>query len=111
MSVAGQKGDMIGINCAGPYLLHMYVCYASQDQKKKSESQGILVLQVAENGTAPLASFPMKASDKTMCMGLHSIVYLRASEQVSLNLYIFDDFKMKNLTVGLSLLLPGECDF
>lgn len=109
MSVAGPKGDMICVNCTGPYLLHMYVCHISLAQRN-SESRGTLELQAAGNGTAPLASFLMKASHLT-CTGLHSIVYLRAREQVSLNLYIFDDFKMKNLTVGLSLLLPGECEF
>lgn len=106
MSVVGQTGDRIRIECTGPYLLHMDVCHRSMDHRR---SRGTLELRLAEGGTAPLASFPMHASSNQTCTRLHAIIYLRQSEQVSLSLYVFDEFKMKNLTVGLSLLLPGEC--
>lgn len=106
MSVVGQAGDRIRVDCAGPYLLHMSVCHRSL---VNSTSRGTLALRLAEGGTAPLVSFPMEASFNRTCVRLHDIIYLRESDQVSLSLYVFDEFKMLSLTVGLSLLLPGEC--
>lgn len=104
MSVVGR--DRISINCTGPYLLHMHVCHKSMVNRV---SEGTLALRLAEDGAAPLASFSVNATSSEACMRLHGIIYLRQSEQVVLSLYVFDDFKMVNLTVGLNLLLPGEC--
>lgn len=105
MSVPEPTRDRIRVDCTGPYLVHMHVCHRSME---KSASRGTLALQPADGGAAPLASFSMNASFALTCSLLHDIVYLREKEQVSLNMYLLDDFKMVNLTVGLSLLVPGE---
>lgn len=106
MSVVGQRGDRIRIDCTGSYLLHLDVCHRSMENR---ESRGTLALRSAEGGAAPLVWFSLKASSNQTCTDLHDIIYLRQSEQVGLQLYVFDNFKMISLTAGLSLLTPGEC--
>lgn len=105
MDLAREK-DWIHINCTGPYILYVDVCYLSMHEP---ESRGYLQLQVMGQ-TTPASSFTLNATSQKVCRGLHSIVYLRAKEQASLYLTVTGGFKVKTLSVGLSYLL-GQCDY
>lgn len=106
MSVAGTKNDTIHINCTGPYILDVDLCYKSLDNK---ESTGVLELQV-EGSESPASSFNLRASGQ-VCRGLHNITYLWAANQVTLRLYSQShDFKIVQANVGLSYLLGNQCE-
>lgn len=106
MGLANKNNDSIYVNCTGPYVLYMDVCYKSLHEK---EAKGILELQVVGSET-PVSSVTLNASQE-VCRGLSSIAYLRAKEEASLHLYFTDGFKVKNVTVGLSYLLGTRCEF
>lgn len=106
MGLVDKSSDRIYINCTGPYILYMDVCYKSLRQY---ETSGALQLQVVGSKT-PVCSFNLTASHE-VCRGLHSTAYLRAQEQAHLHLYVTKGFKVKNVTVGLSYLLGSRCDF
>lgn len=98
--------DKIYVSCSGPYVLYMDLCY--RDMSKEGAS-GILQLQVVGRDH-PVSSFPLHAS-RDDCRRLHRIVYLKAKEEASLHWYSTDsNFKIKNVTVGLSYLLGSRCD-
>lgn len=105
MSLVG-KNDRIYVNCTGPYVLYMDVCYKSL---REYETRGSLKLQVVGSKT-PVWSVNLTTLHE-VCRGLHSITYLRAMEEASLYLYVTDGFKVKNVTVGLSHLLGSRCDY
>lgn len=98
--------DKIYINCTGPYILYMDVCYRSLNKK---EITGILQLEVVERKTT-VTSFNLTTSDED-CGVLHSIVYLRAKDQASLHIYAEVSFKIKNATLGLNYLLGTRCEY
>lgn len=100
MGLADGRNQEILVNCTGPYVLYVDVCYLSLTEE---EITGTLQLQVAGSGT-PVSSFTLQAS-REVCRGLHSLAYLRASEQASLHLVAREEFKIKRATVGLSYLL------
>lgn len=108
MSVTGQMNDRIYINCTGPYLLFMEACYTNM-MGQRNENNGTLQLRVG-NSETPLISFDM-ATSATVCRGLHGIAYFKAKDQASLHLYTSNEFKVKNLTIGLSYLRGSECVF
>lgn len=109
MSVAGTNNDTIHINCTGPYILDVELCYRSLDNK---ESTGVLELQV-EGRESPASSFNLRASGQGQdCGGLHNITYLWAAQQVTLRLYSQShNFKILQATVGLSYLLGSQCEY
>ncbi|XP_051233626.1 uncharacterized protein LOC127350762 [Dicentrarchus labrax] len=107
MGLVAKKNDTIGINCTGPYILYMEVCYKGMNQPK--EAHGTLELRVEGSNTS-VSSVNLTASHE-VCRGLHSIAYLRANERASLHLNCTDDFKVKNVTVGLSYLLGSQCRY
>ncbi|KAG7514291.1 hypothetical protein JOB18_029891 [Solea senegalensis] len=108
MSRADGNAGMIIINCTGPYVLYIDLCYKSLDlEKGHLNTTGTLQLQVKGSGT-PRSSFRLQASHVKVCRGLHSIAFLRAKEQASLHLYSDRSFVMSELTVGLSYLLGTE---
>ncbi|XP_042273612.1 uncharacterized protein LOC121901046 [Thunnus maccoyii] len=104
MSVAGEKNETISIECTGPYILYMDVCYKS---KSNEEANGTLRLLVVGQETH-LINFDMQGS-REICRGLHSVVYLRAKEKAALHLYSTNHFKIKNATVGLNYMLGSRC--
>lgn len=106
MRVTGQKNDRIYINCTGPYLLYMEACYTNM-MVPKNETNGTLELRM-ESSKTPLISFNM-ATSTAVCTGHHGIAYFKAKEQASLYLYASDEFKVKNLTIGLSYLRGSHC--
>ncbi|XP_031724111.1 uncharacterized protein LOC116394885 [Anarrhichthys ocellatus] len=106
MSLAGENKDQIYVNCTGPYVLYMYLCYKDKDE---TEASGLLQLQVVGR-KAPVSSFPLNASHE-VCRGLHSIAYLRDKETLSLQLNCTAGFKIKTVTVGLSYMLGSQCQF
>lgn len=107
MSVTGQKNDRIYINCTGPYLLYMEACYTNMEQQ--NETKGTLQLRVGSSET-PLISFDM-ATSATVCRGHHGFAYFKAKDHASLHLYASNEFKVKNLTIGLSYLRGSQCVF
>lgn len=106
MSLVDKKNDTIYVNCTGPYILYIDVCYKSLSDE---ETRGMLQLQVV-GSTTPVSSLALNASHE-VCRGLHSIAYLRAREQASLYFHCTDGFKIKNVTVNLSYLLGGRCEY
>lgn len=107
MNLTGEK-DTISISCTGPYVLYMDACYMSM--LPKLESRGYLQLRLVGQKT-PASSFTLNATSEKVCRGLHSTVYLRATEQASLHLTVTGSFKVKTVSVALSYLLGGQCDF
>ena len=108
MSLVGKSSDRIYINCTGPYVFYMDVCYKNLN-KKKENATGRLQLQVERSNTSP-SVFNLTTMQEE-CTGHHTTVYLRATDEASLYLYVMDGFKVKNVTVGLSCLLGRRCDF
>lgn len=106
MSVTGQNNDRIYINCTGPYLLYMEACYYNM-MGQHNKTNGTLQLRVGSSET-PLISLDMVAS-AIVCRGLHGIAYFKAKDQASLHLYTSNEFKVKNLTIGLSYLRGSHC--
>lgn len=104
MSLADKQNDKIYVNCTGPYIVHIEVCYKSLAGKNAT---GKLELQVKE---ILVSSFDLRTSEDD-CSRLHSIAYLKAKDQASLHFYANDGFKIKELTMGLSYLLGGRCFF
>lgn len=100
----GFADKKIYINCTGPYILYMDVCYTSIGGKQAS---GTLELQVV--GKHPVMNFTLQASYE-VCGWHQSIVYLREQEAASLYLRSTEQFKIKNMTMGLSFLL-GKCEY
>ncbi|XP_056234562.1 uncharacterized protein LOC130170890 [Seriola aureovittata] len=106
MSVAGEKKDKIYVNCTGPYVLYIHLCYTSLGGEKTT---GMLQLQVVRDKT-PVSSFTLQTSEE-VCEGLNSIAYLKAKDQASLHLYAKEEFKILEVSVGLTYLLGRQCDF
>ncbi|KAK9519225.1 hypothetical protein VZT92_021966 [Zoarces viviparus] len=100
------KKDQIYVNCTGPYVLYMHLCYKDIDKKGAS---GLLELWVVER-KAPVISFDLHASHE-VCRGLHRTAYLMDKETLSLQLTYTDGFKIMNMTVGLSYMLGSQCQF
>ncbi|KAI3368318.1 hypothetical protein L3Q82_008031 [Scortum barcoo] len=98
MSLVDEKNDMIYVNCTGPYILYTDVCYKSMS---KEETRGMLQLQVQGSST-PVSSLALNTSHE-VCRGLHSIAYLKATQQASLYFYCTDGFKIKNVTQNVVL--------
>lgn len=96
--------DKIHINCTGPYILYMDVCYRSLEENKNIT--GVLQLMV---GKTAVTSFLLTTSDED-CRQLHSIVYLKTKQQASLHIQAQDSFKIKNATLGLNYLLGTRCE-
>lgn len=101
----GLVNKKIYINCTGPYILYMDVCYMSLSDV---EAEG--TLQVKVEGKDPLVNFTLHALNE-VCRGLQSIVYFRVKDEAYLDLYSSNTFKIKNMTMGLSYLLGRRCDF
>lgn len=97
--------NKIYVNCTGPYILYMDVCYRSLN---KETITGILQLEVVGR-TTPVISFNLTTSGED-CTVLHSILYLRVKEQASLHIYAKESFKIKNATLGLNYLLGARCE-
>lgn len=106
MDLNGEN-DKIDIKCTGPYVLYMEACCTSMI---KNESRGYLQLRVMGRKT-PASSFTLNATKEMVCSELQSTVYLKASKMASLYLIVPDHFKVKKLTVALSYLLGGQCDY
>lgn len=106
MNLVDKTKDKIYINCTGPYLLYIEACYKSL---RGNLTTGTLQLLVERNQTL-VTSIDMNTSDE-VCKGLHSIAYLKVREVAYLYLQSLHDFKVKNMTVGLSYLLGSRCEF
>lgn len=104
MSLVPEEKDQIQVNCTGPYVLYLYLCYKDRDQ---GGALGTLELWV-QGREAPASSFPLRASVE-VCRGLHSTAYLRNKERLRLRLNSTAGFKVKNMTVALSYLLGSRC--
>ncbi|XP_026200659.1 uncharacterized protein LOC113151989 [Anabas testudineus] len=100
----GMVDNKIHVNCTGPYIVYMDVCYKSLN---KVNITGTLQLQVVGR-KSPVTSFSVTTSDED-CRGLYSIAYLRAKDQASLHVYAKEGFKIKTATLGLSYLLGRVC--
>uniref|UniRef100_A0A1A8L0D8 TNF family profile domain-containing protein n=2 Tax=Nothobranchius pienaari TaxID=704102 RepID=A0A1A8L0D8_9TELE len=103
----GEGKDTISINCTGPYVWYMYVCYQAKD------SRGTLELQVRGSRDPPVSSFSLNAThdaaSKDICRGLHSLVYFRNKQVASVRLYSTTGFIFRNVTMGLTYLLGNIC--
>ncbi|KAK1896401.1 Movement protein TGB2 [Dissostichus eleginoides] len=109
MSLADGKNDKIHIECTGPYVLYMEVCYKSMDG---TETGGVMELQVLGRDTPRVSSFSLHASHEvSVCKGLHSTAYLSNKEEASLHLYPMEGFRFESMTVGLSYLLGSRCEY
>lgn len=97
----------IHIQCTGPYVLYMYVCYKSVEEE--SMGNGTLALKVV-GSKDPRHTFKLQTR-KEVCEGLHHIAYLSNKENVTLDLISSDNFMMKNASVGFSYLLGSRCEF
>ncbi|KAA8589276.1 hypothetical protein FQN60_012641 [Etheostoma spectabile] len=104
MSLGVEERDKIYVNCTGPYVFYMKVCYLGA-----KEASGTLELRVVGE-ERPVSSFRLNASHE-VCRGLHSIAYLTREDKVSLHLNSTDGFKIKNAIVGLNYLLGKRCEF
>ncbi|CAB1452747.1 unnamed protein product [Pleuronectes platessa] len=103
MSLVDEQNQRILVNCTGPYVLYVDVCYQNLNL---GNSTGFLQLLV-EGSNTPVSSFTLQAS-REVCRGLHCIVFLRAKERASLHLLADEGFQIKNATVGLNYLLGTE---
>ncbi|XP_061681152.1 uncharacterized protein LOC133503490 [Syngnathoides biaculeatus] len=105
MGLADDRRSKIAVGCDGPYVLYVDVCYRSLEPG----AAGTLRLR-AGGRAAPLCAFHL-AGRHEACEWLHAVAYLRAGEKVKLDLRSTGFFKIKNVTVGLSSLLGGRCEF
>lgn len=106
MSLIDNK---VSINCTGPYIWYMDVCYKSLTNVNVS---GTLLLQVeveveGKKQKTTASSIILHTSGED-CRGLHSIVYLSVNEMASVEVSAGDEFKIKEATLGLSYLL-SQC--
>ncbi|KAF3835045.1 hypothetical protein F7725_027603 [Dissostichus mawsoni] len=109
MNLTDGKNDKIHIQCTGPYVLYMEVCYKSMDG---TETGGVMELQVLGRDTPRVSSFSLHASHEvSVCKGLHSTAYLSNKEEASLHLYPTEGFRFESMTVGLSYLLGSRCEY
>lgn len=97
--------NKIDITCRGPYIWYMDVCYKSLKHGKVTEG----TLQLKMDDTA-VSSVNLTVSNE-VCRGHQSIVYLRANTKSSLHLSHADEFRLLNVTMGLSYLLGKRCEF
>ncbi|XP_077440788.1 uncharacterized protein LOC144062879 [Vanacampus margaritifer] len=105
MHLADERHSKIAVRCTGPYVLYADVCYRSLEKN----AAGTLRLHAAGR-RAPLWASRL-AGRRDACEALHAVAYLRTGEKAELNLRVTGRFKIKNVTVGLSYLLGGRCEF
>ncbi|XP_077390287.1 uncharacterized protein LOC144026966 [Festucalex cinctus] len=105
MHLADERHSKIAVRCTGPYVLYADVCYLSLEKN----AGGTLRLHAAGRAT-PLWAFCL-AGRREACEALHAVAYLRSGEKAELDLRATGRFKIKNVTVGLSYLLGGRCEF
>lgn len=96
--------NKIDIRCKGPYIWYMDVCYKSLDGK---ETSGTLELKMDDT---VVSSVTLTGSNE-VCRGHQSVVYLRANTKSSLHFFPVKEFKLLNVTVGLTYLLGNRCEF
>ncbi|XP_078024594.1 uncharacterized protein LOC144463647 [Epinephelus lanceolatus] len=102
-----NKKDKIYINCTGPYVLYVHLCYLDFLEQNAT---GTLQLQVAGEEEKTPFSFPtLYATAHEVCRMLHDIVYLSKKNEASLHLISSPGFKIKHARVGLSYLLGSQC--
>ncbi|KAM8744989.1 uncharacterized protein AB9X84_016397 [Acanthopagrus schlegelii] len=107
MSLDAKEKGVFYINCTGPYILYMDLCYMSMEGK---EANGTLrLLDGKEN---PETLFAMNSSSEE-CKDtvLQKTVFIKEKGKARLQLESRGRFKLKNLTVGLSSLLGRQCLF
>lgn len=99
----------IDITCKGPYIWYMDLCYKSLSFTSGMVQTGILQLKMDDTVVSNVTLTVSDALD--VCRGHQSVVYLRANTKSSLDLNGAKGFKLLNVTVGLSYLLGGRCEF
>lgn len=105
--ILANKKDKIYINCTGPYVLYVRLCYLDF---LEANATGTLQLQVVGKEEKTPFSFPtLYATAHEVCRVLHDIVYLSKKNEASLHLISSLGFKIKHARVGLSYLLGSQC--
>ncbi|KAK5869982.1 hypothetical protein PBY51_024653 [Eleginops maclovinus] len=108
MSLANGKKDKIYINCTGPYVLYMNLCYTTMNEQ---EFEVNLQLQVPGRLVSNFSLNAERRGQQLDCRGLQSTAYLRRNEEASLHVYTLNGFVFKTVTVGLNYLLGSRCDY
>ena len=107
MSLDAKEKGVFYINCTGPYILYMDLCYMSMEGKEASGT-----LRLLDGKENPETLFTMNSSSEE-CKDtvLQKTVFIKEKGKARLQLVSRGRFKLKNLTVGLSSLLGRQCLF